>query len=319
MKSKSIIIQLVIFIFSYSIMYQSNTYASSCCGLSSTLVSSGHPALNQNQFLILNGYDYSRTENEAFSRGGISFGLAYGLTSKLAFSIRTNFNIFRYNQFRPGLYLQNDDNTIEVLKADTTFKFKNQGFGDGLIGVQYTLVPLTLVTKQELKIGADAVIPWATFDKKVHIDGMETLLPAQVQNGNGVFSFGGFVSYNKSLPIHRIAFTTMLAGRVKIKNKNGVTPGNDANILVSSIFGPYFKTKGIISINYKASRQSRDSADTKDSLTGGRRLDIIPAIDIAFNDHFKIAIDTELPLWRDKNQKTRGPIFGTHLNFLIFI
>lgn len=309
----------IIFAFLMSVLFVvSHLNAGSCCGLGGALVSSGHPSVYQGNILILSGLDYSKNSAGDFSREGLSLGLAYGITDNFALSLRTNYSWFQNSVFRKGVF-DTINNEIIVIKPDTTLQYDNNGISDGTFGAQLIILPITLLTKQELKTGIDMGIPWAESQKKIEVDGMSILMPAKIQTGLGAFSLGGFVAYTRNFPEQKIAASATMAGRLRFKDKKENDQGNEASVLVSAIAGPFWKTKEILSFSYRTIGKVRDKNGNADSLSGGARFDLTPAIEFSFTEKAKLSLDAEIPLWRDKNQIENGNAFSTRLSFLLFI
>ena len=300
--------------------------AQACCGVSSSLLSSGTPAVNQGTFLIMTGGDLSTTQKNDIVREGFSIGLAYGITDWLNISLKTNFAWTQSSLFRLGKYDTTTTDTgliIEPLIADTTFHYRNYGFGDGDAGVQFVIIPMNAFTKQEVKTGGDLGIPWASLKKISTVEGTEQLMPPKAQNGSGGWSLGGFASYSRLFPDIKFTATANIAGKLKFKNNRGDKPGNEASVLVSAVAGPFWKFHGLLTANYKYMGQTLTnnggSITRKDTVSGGNRIDLLPAISFTPGEALKFTLDAQLPVWRDENQREIGTRFATRLSVLIYM
>jgi hypothetical protein len=156
-----------------------------------SLISAGYPSLDKGMILIQPGVDFGNGSYNDFFREGVSVGVAAGFTDRFALSLKTGYVWSQTSALRKGLY-DTSGTIIDTIKADTTLHFNNHGFGDGQVGVQYIVIPMTPVTKQELKAGIDVGIPWATAEKKTVVEGMNVVMPARSRTGSGSFTQGHF-------------------------------------------------------------------------------------------------------------------------------
>jgi hypothetical protein len=300
---------IVLLHFIFICLLQSTLNAQGCCGIGSALVAGGVPALEQGTFLIQSGADYSRAENPSRYRAAGTINFAYGITERFTVSLKSNIAWLHSSIKQPAVVYNGN-----ILFPETTIVFDNKGIGDGIIGTQFVIVPMEAINKYELKCGADIGIPWGP-DKKIK-DNVE--LPKNIQTGSGTFTIGGFLAYNKTFPLYYSAIAATAAGRLKFKNRRHEQPGNEANLLLSGIFGPFWKTRESISINYKATGVTIDANGTEPA-TRGNRLDLIPSIECTFTKHIKATCEAEIPLWGDRYQKKYGNIIGARAMVYFFI
>jgi hypothetical protein len=117
--------------------------------------------------------------------------------------------------------------------------------------------------------------------------------------------------------------TANIAGKLKFKNDRGDKPGNEASVLVSAVAGPFWKFHGLLTVNYKYMGQTLTTNGgaiaRKDTLSGGNRIDLLPAISFTPNDALKFTLDAQLPVWLDANQREIGTRFATRLSVLIYM
>lgn len=290
---------------------QINTvYAQGCCGAGSSLVAGGHPTLEQGTILLQTGGDYAYSLNPLRHQMSSSINLAYGITNRFALSVKTSY-VWKYSSINQQAIVYNGS----VLLPDTTLVFKNHALGDALIGAQFSIIPITLLNKQELTIGIEAGIPWGS----AHSASAHAEIPKSVQIGNGSYSLGGFLLYNKSFPMYKLAGSTSAAGRVKFANHLNENPGDEASFLVSGIAGPFWKIYSSVSLNYKVMTATISSSGVEEIASSGSRVDVMPALECAFNEHIKVTCGAEFPLWRDTNQKKYGNVFGARAGMQFYI
>lgn len=302
---KPFLIILIIMALSTTIVH-----AQGCCGVGSLLVAGGHPTLISGTFFVQAGTEFSSALNPVRYRGAGSLNVAYGITDRLALSIKTSY-------IRLYSYEYNDAvirNNVVRAPASTTV-FDNIDFGDGLAAAQFSIIPMDVITEQELKIGIDLGIPWGPDQKKMN----NATLPKKSQTGSGAFNAGSFLSYSKSFTAQKLAASSTIAGRYTFKNRRGEDPGDEASIVVSAIAGPYWQMRGSVSVSCKAVSATVDNFGTVEPSTGGSRVDIAPGIEYAFNEQIKATTSVELPLWRDAYQQRLGNNVGARLSFLYFI
>lgn len=292
--------------------------ASSCCGTGTSSVSEGHPTPAQGTFLALPGADYSKSATGDFQRERVSLALAYGISNRFAVSVRANYAWLQTWTLRRGLY-DTMGTVIDVIKPDTTIHFDNNGFGDGSVALQLVILPMTVLSRQELKVGTDLGLPWASSEKKTTIEGLSTVMPPRSQNGSGVFSVGGFLSYSRSMPPQRLAGTATVGGRVRSRDAQGVRPGADIAATASVVAGPLWKLKGLLSAGYGYTTQSVDRHDKPDSTTGGGRVSLTPGLEVSLSEKLQFSLDATVPIWQDMNQKIAGNSLGVRLAAYVFI
>jgi hypothetical protein len=305
-------------------------FTQACCGVSSSLLSAGTPAVKQGTILILTGGDYSTTQNNDITREGFSLGIAYGITDWLNVSLKTNFGWLQSSLFRQGKYdttivitLTDTVIVIETILADTTFHYTNYGFGNGDFGTQFIIIPMNAFTKQEIKLGGDCGIPWASTRKKAIVENVEQEMPLKAQNGSGGWSLGWFASYSILFPNIKLTATGNVAGKIKFKNNRGDKPGNDFSTLISLVGGPFWKFHALLTANYKHTGQTSSANGGTiaklDPLSGGNRFDLLPAISFTPGERLKFTLDAQLPVWRDANQHEIGTRFATRLSVLVYL
>ena len=280
-----------------------NGDAQGCCGIGGSLVSGGHPVLNRNSFLVNVSGSYADAKKPERRRGSVGLLLAYGITDRLSLSLQTSYIRATYS---PPL-------VIPALSIDSVVTHKNNGFGDGYAAVQYAVVKMTPVNKQELVTGMDVGIPWGPYSKKV--DGVE--LPGNVQTGTGGFSVNGFLTYLKAFPTIHYAVSSTIAGRVNFKTlrsfdpdqkerKLGKDPGDELSILLTSLLGPFFNARGSLTFSYyrKWPTYDRNHLDPNrvKLVTSGQRLSLVPALEYSILSNLRILINADLPLWREGSQ-----------------
>ncbi|MBN1602776.1 MAG: hypothetical protein JW915_14295 [Chitinispirillaceae bacterium] len=273
-----------------------NTYSQGCCGIGGSLVSGGHPVLNKHTFLVNTSGNYAVADNPSRRRrGSTGILLAYGLIDRLSLSIKTSYIWASYTENMPP-WISADGNDTLYLKDQE----ENSGFGDGYAALQFVIIRLTPINKQELIAGLDLGIPWGPDSKMIN----GVTLQDNVQTGTGGFSLNGYVTYLKAFPRIYYSITTTIAGRLNFKTRRGKDPGDEFSVLLTSLLGPLFNTRGSVTFNY--SRNGKDYSDeftnvmTISPKTSGQRLSFIPALEYSFTSNFKFLINADLPLWRDK-------------------
>ena len=269
-----------------------NSYAQGCCGIGGSLVSGGHPVLNKTTFLVNTSGNYADAKNPERHRGGIGALLAYGITDRLSLSLKTSYVWATYSTYMPPIIV--DD---ELIFPGDTINYKNNGFTDGYATVQFTLVKLTPMNKQELITGIDAGIPWGP-DRKM-VSGV--VLPGNVQTGTGGYSVNGFLTYLKAFPTMHYAVTSTIAGRVNFKTRRGNDPGDEFTVMLTSLFGPFFKTRGSITFNYYRKGPTHDENNLEEIISG-QRLSMVPALEYSILSNLRILLHADIPLWRKGNQ-----------------
>ncbi|MBN1980495.1 MAG: hypothetical protein JW795_03125 [Chitinivibrionales bacterium] len=292
--------------------------ASSCCGVGSTQVSSGYPALLPGMFLLQPGFTYSQTNTHDFASQGFNFALAYGVTDHISLSVKSGFSWLQSSLFRAGRY-DTINNVIIKTKADTTFLFKNRGITDGLIGTQIVILPMTVLTRQELKVGVDVTLPWSPSEKETKVEGKALVIPARAQTGSGTYGLSGYMVYNRTFPQLHLAALSAFSGRYNLKNDHGRTPSSEIAMLFSAIAGPYANMKPILSAGMSVSGRALDEKAAIDPASGGSRIDLSPAVEYATGENLKLVMNTKLPLWRSMNQRTNGSNFEMQMSLLVTI
>ncbi len=285
-------------------------WAQGCCGIGSLLVAGGTPTLSHGTLFIQAGPNYAMIDSPAGYKTDASLTIAYGITSRISVSVKSSYAWIHSKKFQPAV-IYNDS----VFSQSRTIISDNNDFGDGLLGAQLTLIPLTPLSKQELKTGADIGIPWAP-DQKIQDN---ALLSKDMQTGSGAFTFGGFVSYSRAFPVQYLTVSSMAAGRLKFKNRRNESPGNEASALVSLSAGPFWITHESMSLNYKTSGTTVDVYGAKEVSTSGNRLDILPSITFELHEHVKALVEGEIPVWRDATQRKSGSSFGLRASVLAYI
>jgi hypothetical protein len=281
------------------LFFVNNTHAQGCCGIGGSLVSGGHPVLNKYTFLINPTGYYADARDPERHRGGIGTMLAYGMTDRLSLSLATSYVWATYA----------DRIVIPELSVDSGVTYRNNGFGDGYLAAQFALIKLTPMNKQELVAGIDAGIPWGSHDKKVK----GAVLPGNVQTGNGGFSVNGFLTYLKAFPTMHYAVTSTVAGRVNFQTlkKNDPSdelmvrdPGDEFSVMLTSLVGPFFETRGSVTFNYYLKGPTRDIHNVP-VVESGRRISVMPALEYSISSNVQVLINADFPLWRK----------GTQINF----
>jgi hypothetical protein len=269
-----------------------NSSAQGCCGIGGSLISGGHPVLNKNTVLLSASGDYADADNPERHRGGSGIMLAYGITDRLSLSLKTSYIWATYSNYLPPII----DHGVQIFAGETV-NYRNNGFGDGYAGVQFALIRLTPMNKQELITGIDAGIPWGP-DRKI-VDGF--VLPDNVQTGIGGFSVSGFLTYLKAFPIIYYSITSTIAGRVNFKTRRGKDPGDEFSVMLTSLFGPFLNTRESITFNYSQNGEDyNDHYDAAAKGTSGKRFSLIPALEYSILSNLKFSINADIPLWRDK-------------------
>ena len=292
--------------------------AGSCCGFGTSSIADGHAVVDHGAFLLLAGGDYGQTASADLRSGRASFGVAYGITDRLALSVRSGYVWLHVSTFRTGLF----DTTViptDTIKPDTTLRFENQGLEDGSIGLQFVVIPQTALTKQELKVGASVGVPWGIPDKKTIVERREVLLPAKAQSGSGSVALGGFIAYSHQFPHYLLASETSLSGSIRLRDKNGDTRGFDVNATATTIAGPFGDFKGVVSLGYGTTGRTLLSTGVLDTTTGGQRITVSPGIDFTLENRAQFLLAVTVPLWQDENQKKTGNSIGVKLSTTFFI
>lgn len=285
---------------------QSSLQAQGCCGIGSALVAGGFPSLRQGSVLIQFGGDYSSAANKT-DKKALTATIGYGITNRLALSIKSNYAWLHYSRFQPAVEVGG-----VVYFPETTLVFQNNDFGDGNIGLQYSIIEMNALSKQELKIGSDLGIPWGPDQKN------GTAWPKNVQTGSGAYTIGGFLSYSKAFPAQHLSTAATAAGRIKFKNRRNEKPGNEANILLTGTFGPFWKTRESVSLNYKITGVTLDANGDEEPSSRGSRIDLLPAFEFTFTESINATFEAEFPVWRDAYQKQYGNTIGARVSLLIF-
>ena len=271
-----------------------NSHAQGCCGIGGSLVSGGYPVPDRYTLLASASGNYADADKPERLRGSAGFLLAYGITDRLSLSLKTSYIWASYSIDMPPFIFQGDT-TYPGKKVD-----KNNGFGDGYAAIQYAIIRLTPMNKQELIAGMDAGIPWGPDKKKDH----GVVLVDNVQTGSGGFSLNGYLTYLKAFPAIYYSVTATVAGRVNFTTRRGKDPGDEFSVMMTSLLGPLFNTRASVTFNY--SRNGTDySMEYSDDMqiapgTSGKRLSFIPALEYSFSKDLKILVNADLPLWRDK-------------------
>jgi hypothetical protein len=288
------------------LFFVNNSYTQGCCGIGGSLVSGGYPVLNKNTVLISTSGNYADAKNPDRHRGGIGVLLAYGITDRLSLSLKTS-----YVRATSSIY-----QTPIIISIDSTIPGKtvnsgNNGFGDGFAAVQFALIRLTPMNKQELITGIDVGIPWGP-DRATVVDtaGNENVLPGNVQTGTGGYSVNGFLTYLKAFPEIYYSVTSTIAGRVQLgKTRNGTKLGDEFSVMLTSLFGPFFGTRESITFNYYQNGMSYNEhsyVDPAEKGTSGKRFSLVPALEYSILSNLKLSINADIPLWRDYNQSLYG-------------
>jgi hypothetical protein len=275
-----------------------NSTSQTCCGIGGSLVSGGHPVLNKKTLLASSSGTYADAKDpEDRRRGSVGVLLAYGITDRLSFSLKTSYIWARYSYYQGPIDIPGNP-----IPGKTVVR-RNNGFGDGFAAVQYAIIKMTPMNKQEFVAGIDAGIPWGPDSVKV--DGV--LLPGNVQTGTGEFSINGFVTYLKAFPVSHYSLTATVAGRVKLNKEKKQGNGNEFSVLLTSLFGPLYKTRGSITFDYFLYGKNVYDIEKRvtDSKTG-MRLSLIPALEYSISPDLKLSISAEMPLVRNDVEKTYG-------------
>jgi hypothetical protein len=275
--------------------FYNNVHAQGCCGIGGSLVSGGHPVLNRNTILASTSGNFAVADDPTRLRGSTGLLLAYGFTDKLSLSLKTSYIWTSYSMEMPPVVLP--DKTIYPGKIH----YKNNGFGDGFATLQFAIITLTPINKQELITGIDVGIPWGPDNKMVN----GILLLDNLQTGTGGFSLNGYLTYLKAFPEIYYSVTSTIAGRINFKTRRDKDPGDEYSVMLTSLLGPFFNTRASITFNY--AQNGKDYS--VDLLTGdmavapgtsGQRLSLIPALEYSFSTHLKLLVNADIPLWRDK-------------------
>jgi hypothetical protein len=275
------------------LFFSNNAYAQGCCGIGGSLVSGGHPVLNKYTILASPSGNYAVADNPARRRGSIGLLLAYGITDRLSLSLKTSYIWTSYSEDM-GRWVSADGDTLYPKDQQ-----RNNGFGDGYAALQFAIIRLTPINKQELITGLDLGIPWGPDSNMVN----GVVLKDNVQTGTGGFSLNGFVTYLKAIPEFYFSATATIAGRINFKTRRGKDPGDEFSLMLTALCGPLFNTRASITLNY-----SQNGMDYSDEFiddqpgygTSGERLSLIPALDYSISSNLKFLINANLPLWRDK-------------------
>ena len=284
--------------------------AQGCCGIGGSLVAGGIPTLENGNVFVQAGAEHSSATYQSRYRTSIPLTLGYGVTNRLAVFVKTSYAWMHEAVFTQSIVVNN-----VVLLPDTTIVFDNNDIGDATVAAQFSIVPLNVIDKQELKAGMDVGIPWGPDQKRLN----RALLSAAMQSGSGGLTLGGFVSYTKAVPAYKCAASATIGGRYKFKNRRGEKPGAEGSALVSMIAGPFWITTATLSVGYKATNFTYEANGVKVPSSAGSRLDILPGMEFAFTEQVKASCEATVPLWRDEYQKTYGKALGLRASlFFLF-
>jgi hypothetical protein len=279
-----------------------NGYTQGCCGIGGSLVSGGHPVLDKNTFLISASGNYADANNPERQRSGTGMMLAYGITDRLALSLKTSYVWASYSFYQKPVVVNG-----EQLSPGQTVNYRNNGFGDGYAAIQYAIIRLTPMNKQELIAGMDVGIPWGPDGTTIiDADGNKTVLIDNVQTGTGGFSLNGFLTYLKAFPTIYYSIASTIAGRVNFETRRGKEPGNEFSVMVTSLFGPFFNTRESITFSYYQTDTTINEFKQAVTVSAGKRFSLIPALEYSILSNLKLSLSADIPLWRDKNQALVG-------------
>jgi hypothetical protein len=278
-----------------------NSSAQGCCGIGGSLVSGGYPVLDKNTILASVSGNYADAKKpDERHRGGSGVMLAYGITDRLSLSLKTSYIWATYSKYMPPII----DHGVQIYSGKTV-NYKNNGLGDVYTAVQFALIRLTPMNKQELITGMDVGIPLGPYENKV--DGV--VLPGNVQTGTGGFSVNGFLTYLKAFPTIYYAVTSTIAGRVNFttlhKNEKK-DPGDEFSVMLTSLFGPFYNTRGSITFIYYRKGQSFDKDNIPIDKAPSKRFSFVPALEYSIVPDMKLSINADIPLWRNEAQKIYG-------------
>lgn len=269
-----------------------------CCGAGSSMVSAGIPSLVKNTLFFQVGGDYSSTKNsntQLKASGNASVG--FGITNHFSVYMRANYQYLTYDILQRGLH------------------FENYDFGDGNVGLQFSVLPMDAINKQDLRIGTDFTIPWGPSEKEKN----EVILPENVQSGKGAFGFGGFISYTKNFPIYYLGYSTSLAGKINLKNSRDEELSDEIGLLNILSIGPFHNAHALLMVNYKYLSSKLSFDGTPIPYTKGNRIDFAPAVEYSFTEKVSTNLQVEFPLWRDKDQEKSGTNLGIRLSNLFYL
>jgi hypothetical protein len=273
-----------------------NSYSQGCCGIGGSLVSGGYPVLNKNTFLLSTAGNYADAKNPDRMRSGIGMLLAYGISDRLSLSLKTSYVWATYSSYRWPIPKPNGD----TIPGETDI-YKNNGFGDGYAAVQFALIRLTPMNKQELIAGMDVGLPWGpdkTMDAGV-------VLPGNIQTGTGGYSVNGFLTYLKAFPAIYYSVTSTIAGRVNFKTRRGKEPGDEFSAMLTSLVGPFYNFRGSVTFNYYRNGKTYDP-EYRSIVSYGKRLSLVPALEYSISSNFVFLMNADIPLWRDEYQLNYG-------------
>lgn len=293
-----------------TLLISQNLQAQGCCGVGSSLVAGGHPAIEMGSILVQPSVDYSSAENPMRRKGSAALNVAYGITDRLSASVKTHFDYLYSSRLQPAVVYRDS-----ILYPEKTVVQQNVGIGDGNVGVQFSIIPMEVLTQRELTIGADVGIPWGPDRKKT--DGVE--LPNYLQTGSGSTTVGGFVSYTKGFALSRLGFSATAAGRLKFENRRGEDPGDELGLLGTAMVGPFSSIRGSLSVNYKFTGSAQGAGNVQQKFASGTRVDLIPTLEFSLSEKVKLSGDVEIPVYRDVNQKQYGNTLGARFMMLFFL
>lgn len=284
-------------LFLFVLFIVNHSYSQGCCGIGGSLISGGHPVLGKNTFLASASGNYADAKDPERRRGAVGALLAYGITDRLSLSLKTSYVWATYAYYRSPIIVNG-----EQLYPGESIVDKNNGFGDGYAAAQFALIRLTPMNKQELIAGIDAGIPWGPDRKMVN----GVVLIDNLQTGTGGYSVNGFLTYLRAFPKIHYSVASTIAGRIAFKTRRKRDPGDEFSVQVTSLFGPFFNTRESVTFTYFQKGVTYNDNHEAVEISSGRRLSIVPALEVSILSNLRVAILADLPLWRDKNQSLTG-------------
>jgi hypothetical protein len=237
-------------------------------------------------------------------------GVTYGITGQLGLSVKSNYSWLDLIRERPAVI----SNGV-VLLPGATIEQGNNDIGDGTVGVQYAILPMNWPRQYELLAGFDITIPWgedAKFENNIQ-------LPDNIQTGSGGYAASLFVGYTKSFPSRHLAFSSVVAHRVKFKTRRDKEPGDESSLFVSTSIGPLKSLSFHVPFGYKTVQATYSKFGIKEVSTVGSRIDFMPGIEWSLTHSLKMSAQTDIPVWRDKYQKLYGNNFGVRFSTSVLI
>ncbi|MBL8028666.1 MAG: hypothetical protein JNL74_19740, partial [Fibrobacteres bacterium] len=239
--------------------------AQGCCGASSPQGTGLHTALHRGEFLIRTGVDYSNAENPSRNSVSSYAAVAYGMAEFVSLSIKSSYSLLSASRFRPAVIV----NGVTLLN-DTVIEQSNKGLGDGVVGAQFTLIPMNWPRQYELLAAVDLLIPWAEDAKMEN----NVQLPDNIQTGNGGYAVSIAVGFVKAIPNKLLSLQFTANHKFKFETRKGSIPGDESGTMLSLSVGPVKYFNFFFPFSFKSTQATYSKFDIKEIATAGNRIDL---------------------------------------------